>query len=80
MISTGLRSFAAATAWLAAGAALANPYNLPEPQSVIVREIYDLHSLIMWIIVAIFVVVFGAMTYAVIKHRQSVGHEAEQFH
>jgi cytochrome c oxidase subunit 2 len=34
----------------------------------------------MWIIVVIFVVVFGAMTWAIIKHRKSVGHEAEQFH
>ena len=80
MISTGLRSIAAAAAWLAAGAALANQYNLPEPQSIIAREIYDLHTLIMWIIVAIFVVVFGAMTWAIVMHRKSVGHKAEQFH
>ena len=80
MISTGLRSIAAAAAWLAAGAALANQYNLPEPQSIIAREIYDLHMLIMWIIFAIFVVVFGAMTWAIVMHRKSVGHKAEQFH
>ena len=80
MISKGLRSIAAATAWLAAGAALANQYNLQEPQSIIAREIYDLHTLIMWIIVVIFVVVFGAMTYAIVMHRKSVGHKAEQFH
>jgi cytochrome c oxidase subunit 2 len=80
MISKGLRSIAAAAAWLAAGAALANQYNLQEPQSIIAREIYDLHTLIMWIIVVIFVVVFGAMTYAIVMHRKSVGHKAEQFH
>src|SRR5262245_48973212 len=80
MIRKGLRPIAAAAAWLAAGAALANQYNLPEPQSIIAREIYDLHTLIMWIIVAIFVVVFGAMTYAIVMHRKSVGHKAEQFH
>jgi cytochrome c oxidase subunit 2 len=34
----------------------------------------------MWIIFAIFVVVFGFMMYAIIKHRKSVGHKAEQFH
>ena len=34
----------------------------------------------MWIIVGIFVVVFGVMTYAIVKHRKSVGHKAEQFH
>src|SRR5262245_59319264 len=80
MIRKGLRSIAVVVAWLAAGAALANQYNLPEPQSIIAREIYDLHTLIMWIIVVIFVVVFGAMTYAIVMHRKSVGHKAEQFH
>jgi cytochrome c oxidase subunit 2 len=80
MISKGLRPLAAAAGWAATGAALANQYNLPEPQSIIAREIYDLHTLIMWIIVAIFFVVFGAMTWAIIKHRKAAGHEAEQFH
>jgi len=63
-----------------AGAAAANRYNLQEPQSEIARQIYDLHTLIMWIIVGIFIVVFGAMTYAIVMHRKSVGHQAEQFH
>ena len=80
MISKGLRSFAAAGLILAAEAVLANQYNLQEPQSIIAREIYDLHTLIMWIIVGIFVVVFGAMTYAIVMHRKSVGHKAAQFH
>jgi cytochrome c oxidase subunit 2 len=80
MISKGIRFSAAVAAWLAAGAALANQYNLQPPQSIIAREIYDLHTLIMWIIVAIFVVVFGAMTWSIIMHRKSVGHKAEQFH
>ena len=80
MISKGLRSFAVAGMGLVAEAALANQYNLQEPQSIIAREIYDLHTLIMWIIVVIFVVVFGAMTYAIVMHRKSVGHKAAQFH
>lgn len=80
MISKWFRLFAAAAVGLAAGAAAANQYNLPEPQTIIAREIYDLHTLIMWIIVGIFVVVFGAMTYAIIRHRKSVGHQARQFH
>ena len=80
MISKGLRPLAAAAGWFAAGTVLANQYNLQEPQSVIARQIYDLHTLIMWIIVGIFVVVFGAMTWAIIKHRKAAGHEAEQFH
>jgi cytochrome c oxidase subunit 2 len=80
MISKWVRWPVAATAWLAAGVAAANQYNLQEPQSEIARQIYDLHTLIMWIIVGIFVVVFGAMTYAIVMHRKSVGHKAEQFH
>ncbi len=80
MVSKWVRFPVAAAAWLAVEAAAANQYNLPPPQSEIAREIYDLHTLIMWIIFGIFVVVFGAMTYAIIKHRKSVGHEAEQFH
>jgi cytochrome c oxidase subunit 2 len=80
MISKGLRSFAAVAAWLCAGTALASRYNLQEPQSIIAHQIYDLHTLIMWIIVGIFVVVFGFMTYSIVMHRKSVGHKAEQFH
>ena len=80
MISKGLRLFATVAMWLAAGTALANQYNLQPPQSIIAREIYDLHTLIMWIIVGIFVVVFGFMTWAIVMHRKSVGHKAEQFH
>ena len=80
MSSKGLRLFAGAAASLAAGTALASRFNLQEPQSVIARQIYDLHTLIMWIIVVIFIVVFGAMTYAIVRHRKSIGHRAEQFH
>jgi cytochrome c oxidase subunit 2 len=80
MISNGLRPLAAAVGCFIAGTALANQYNLQEPQSIIAREIYDLHTLIMWIIVVIFVVVFGAMTWAIVKHRKAAGHQAEQFH
>ena len=80
MTGKWLRLFAAAAVGLAAGAAAANQFNLPVPQTLIAREIYDLHTLIMWIVVGIFVVVFGAMTYAIIRHRRSVGREARQFH
>jgi len=80
MIGKWFRLFAAAAVGFAAGAAAANQYNLPEPQTIIARETYDLHTLIMWIVVGTFVVVFGAMTYAIIRHRKSVGSEARQFH
>jgi len=44
------------------------------------QVIYDLHNLMMWIILVIFVGVFGVMFYSVYAHRKSVGHKADQFH
>jgi cytochrome c oxidase subunit 2 len=44
------------------------------------QVIYDLHNLMMWIILVIFVGVFGVMFYSVYAHRKSIGHKADQFH
>jgi cytochrome c oxidase subunit II len=55
-------------------------YNLPPPGSQLTHDIYGLHVLIMWVCVVIFIVVFGAMFYSILKHRKSVGHKAEHFH
>src|SRR5688572_9425986 len=78
---------ALASAMFFAAAAAATPaaegpskYNLQPPVSIIAEQIYDLHTLIMWIIVGIFVLVFGVMAFAIVKHRKSIGHKAEQFH
>jgi cytochrome c oxidase subunit 2 len=60
--------------------AAAERYNLQTPQTFIAHEIYDLHTLIFIICCVIFVLVFGVMTYSIIKHRKAVGHKAEQFH
>ena len=54
--------------------------NLRAPASQIASEIYDLHMLILWVCIAIFIVVFGLMFYSIFKHRKSVGHQAAQFH
>ncbi len=54
--------------------------NLKTPATEIASQIYDLHMLILWVCVGIFVVVFGLMFYSIIKHRKSVGHKAAQFH
>jgi cytochrome c oxidase subunit 2 len=54
--------------------------NLPAPKSDIAARIYDIHTLILLICLGIFVVVFGAMFYALFKHRKSVGHQARHFH
>ena len=70
----------AAVAFTYPGRAVASRYNLQDPVTKVAAEIYDLHTLMFWICVVIFVVVFGAMFYAVYAHRKSVGHEAAQFH
>jgi cytochrome c oxidase subunit 2 len=83
MISKWIKRFAAAAAGVGSlipAFVAANEYNLQPPQTIIAREIYDLHTLIFLICCVIFVVVFGAMTYSIIMHRKSVGHKAEQFH
>jgi len=58
----------------------ADRYNLQMPPTIFAREIYDLHTLILVICGVIFVAVFGAMIYSIIKHRQAAGHKAAQFH
>jgi cytochrome c oxidase subunit II len=36
--------------------------------------------IVLWVCLGIFVVVFGAMFYALFKHRRSLGHAAHPFH
>ncbi len=54
--------------------------NLRAPKTEIASQIYDLHMLIMYVCIAIFILVFGIMFYSIYKHRKSVGHKAVQFH
>jgi cytochrome c oxidase subunit 2 len=54
--------------------------NLQTPNTALGHTIFDLHTIITWICVVIFVVVFGLMFYAVYAHRKSVGHKAANFH
>ena len=54
--------------------------NLRTPVSEIAHQIYNLHMLILYVCIAIFVLVFSVMFYSIYKHRKSVGHEAVQFH
>jgi cytochrome c oxidase subunit 2 len=63
-----------------AAAAATARYNLQDPNGALGQEIYDLHTLVLWICVVIFIGVFGAMFYSVIYHRKSVGHKAAHFH
>jgi len=82
MIRRIAQTLACWSLWLhTSGFALAEMrLNLQDPQTVVAHEIYDLHNVILGICVIIFIVVFGAMLIAIIKHRKSAGHRAEQFH
>lgn len=81
-VTATLLGLLALTFYSAMGMAAADPYqlNFQEPQSIIAKETYDQHITAMWICVAIFVVVFGAMLYSLIYHRKSVGYKAANFH
>jgi cytochrome c oxidase subunit II len=64
----------------ASGAAHAIAWYFQSPASKMAQEIDTLHQVVMWIILVIFVGVFGFMFYACYAHRKSIGHKAEQFH
>jgi cytochrome c oxidase subunit II len=56
-----------------AGANTSNGYNLPLGVTSLSHDIYALHMEVFWICVAIAVVVFGVMIYALVKFRHSQG-------
>ena len=64
----------------ASGTAHAIAWYFQTPASKMAADIDWLHQLVMWLIIVIFVGVFGAMFYACWAHRKSRGHRAEQFH
>ena len=76
-----LRALAASTALFAPLASHADyMVDILPPVTPVAREIYDLHFGILWVCVAIFIVVFGAMFWSIYKHRRSMGAKAAQFH
>jgi cytochrome c oxidase subunit II len=81
MPGTRLISALAGLAGLAAsGQASAVAWYFQAPASRMAADIDWLHQLVMWLILVIFVGVFGAMFYSCWAHRKSRGHKAEQFH
>lgn len=73
-----------ASAGLLAGwsglASAAYQWNMQTPATRVAAEVYDMHLLMMAIIMVIFVGVFAVMFYSVYAHRKSKGHQAAQFH
>ena len=54
--------------------------NLQQPITEVGESIYNLHLVITFICVIIFIGVFGFMFYSIYYHRKSRGHKASQFH
>src|SRR4051812_49067699 len=78
---TKLLSVIAGLAGLFAAAnAHALAWYFQSPGSQLAREIDHLHQYVMWLIIVIFIAVFGFMFWACYAHRKSIGHVAEQFH
>lgn len=67
----GVFSSAAGAAW---------ELNLQTPVTALARRVYDLHTLLTWVIFIIFVGVFAVVTWSIIYHRKSIGHKAADFH
>jgi cytochrome c oxidase subunit 2 len=66
---------------LATGNAMANlSINMPIGVTEISHKVYQLHMVVLWICVAIGILVFGVMFYAIIFHRRAAGHKAAHFH
>jgi len=67
--------------FLASGVAFADTQmNLTEGVSPISHDIFELHMTIFWICVVIGIIVFGAMLYAIVNHRKSLGVKPAEFH
>jgi cytochrome c oxidase subunit II len=73
------RALCLAAVGLAAGAHAntSNGYNLPIGVTSLSRDIYTLHMEVFWVCVAIAVVVFGVMIYALVRFRHSQGAVAD---
>jgi cytochrome c oxidase subunit 2 len=75
-----LSALAGMSALAASSGAHAIAWYFQSPASAMAREIDWLHQVLMWIILVIFIGVFGFMFYACYAHRKSKGHQAAQFH
>jgi cytochrome c oxidase subunit 2 len=54
--------------------------NMTKGVSTVSTKIHDLHMIILWVCVAIGILVYSTMIYAIIRHRKAAGHKAAAFH
>ncbi|WP_308418554.1 cytochrome c oxidase subunit II [Chitinimonas arctica] len=74
------RSLAGLSAAVSLSAFADYQLNLQTPVTKVAQDVYDLHTLLLYICGGIFVVVFGVMFYSIFKHRKAAGHKAVNFH
>jgi len=67
----GISASAANAAW---------EISLQAPVTALALRVYDLHTLLTWVIGVIFVGVFAVVTYSLVFHRKSKGHKPADFH
>lgn len=77
LLATGMPSWAVVDS---PGGPAVLALNLQTPVTQIAREIYSLHTLMLYICLVIFVAVFAVMFYSIVKHRKSKGHKSASFH
>lgn len=77
----GSIQFLAAGLMLLPGMAMAEyALNFQRPVTEIAHEVFELHNLVVMIIIVIFVAVFSVMFYSIFAHRKSKGYKAANFH
>jgi cytochrome c oxidase subunit 2 len=76
---TPLRASICLAAALCRGAQAGYAINLAPPATPIAEQIYDLHTLVLWICAAIFFAVFIPMFWSILRHRRSRGHPPARF-
>ena len=65
---------------LSRAAEAAYEVNFQAPATQLAQEVYDLHMWMMGVCVIVFIIVFGVMSYSVIRHRKSSGVAPATFH
>ncbi|MGL1833117.1 cytochrome c oxidase subunit II [Rhodocyclaceae bacterium SMB388] len=80
MSLSGRLTASAALLTVSQGVLAQSRYNFQPPVTSVAEQIYDLHTLMLFICLVIFIVVFGVMFWSVFKHRKSRGAVAANFH
>lgn len=75
-----LRLIVALLAFVTGNAWAAYTLNMPKGVTSVSSDIHNLHMIILWVCVAIGILVYGLMIYAIVRHRKAAGYQAAAFH